>query len=127
MNVERTQFPGKGFCEVTFQWLKKNGGLAAVEQRNVAKAALVYELLDSTEFYRCPVARSDRSRMNIAFTLRDAKLDAEFLKQAEARGLVELKGHRSVGGMRASLYNAMPLEGVQALVRFMREFEKSHG
>ena len=112
---------------LTFKWLKRLGGLAAIEQRNVAKAKLLYDVLDSTEFYRCPVAREDRSRMNVAFTLRDPKLDAEFLKQAEARGLSQLKGHRSVGGMRASIYNAMPVEGVARLAEFMREFERSHG
>ncbi|MCC7082349.1 MAG: 3-phosphoserine/phosphohydroxythreonine transaminase [Burkholderiales bacterium] len=112
---------------LTFKWLLAQGGLAAIEKRNIEKAALVYELLDETEFYRCPVRRNDRSRMNIAFTLRDAKLDEPFLKEAKAQGLSELKGHRSVGGMRASLYNAMPLAGVKALVGFMREFEKRHG
>ena len=112
---------------LTFKWLLKQGGLAAIEQRNIAKAALLYELLDQTEFYRCPVRKEDRSRMNIAFTLRDAKLDDLFLKEAKRHDLSELKGHRSVGGMRASIYNAMPVEGVQALVDFMRNFEKQHG
>lgn len=112
---------------LTFKWLKAQGGLAAMERRNISKAALVYDLLDQTEFYRCPVRREDRSRMNIAFTLRDAKLDDAFLKEAKALQLSELKGHRSVGGMRASLYNAMPVAGVQALVDFMRDFEKRHG
>lgn len=112
---------------LTFKWLLGQGGLPAVEERNVAKASLLYELLDQTEFYRCPVRREDRSRMNIAFTLRDAKLDDAFLKEARARGLSELKGHRSVGGMRASIYNAMPIEGVRTLVDFMRDFEKRHG
>jgi len=112
---------------LTFQWLARQGGLGAIEKRNVEKAGLVYQLLDQTEFYRCPVRKEDRSRMNIAFTLRDAKLDEPFLKEAKAQGLAELKGHRSVGGMRASLYNAMPLAGVQALVDFMRDFEKRHG
>lgn len=112
---------------LTFQWLARQGGIAAIEQRNIEKAGLVYELLDQTEFYRCPVRREDRSRMNIAFTLRDAKLDEPFLKEARAHGLSELKGHRSVGGMRASLYNAMPVAGVRALVDFMRDFEKRHG
>jgi phosphoserine aminotransferase len=112
---------------LTFKWLARQGGLAAIEQRNVEKAGLVYALLDQTEFYRCPVRREDRSRMNIAFTLRDAKLDEPFLKEAKAQGLSELKGHRSVGGMRASLYNAMPVAGVRALVDFMRDFEKRHG
>ena len=112
---------------LTFKWLARQGGLAATEKRNVEKAALVYTLLDQTEFYRCPVRKEDRSRMNIAFTLREAKLDEVFLKEAKAQGLSELKGHRSVGGMRASLYNAMPVAGVKALVDFMRDFEKRHG
>jgi phosphoserine aminotransferase len=112
---------------LTFKWLAAQGGLAAMEKRNIEKAGMVYELLDQTEFYRCPVRREDRSRMNIAFTLRDAKLDEAFLKEAKAQGLSELKGHRSVGGMRASIYNAMPVAGVKALVDFMRDFEKRHG
>jgi phosphoserine aminotransferase len=112
---------------LTFKWLQAQGGLAAIEKHNVEKAALVYDLLDQTEFYRCPVRREDRSRMNIAFTLRDAKLDDAFLKEAKDQNLSELKGHRSVGGMRASLYNAMPIAGVRALVEFMREFERRHG
>ena len=112
---------------LVFQWLKKLGGLKKMEEINVAKARLVYDYLDQTEFYHSPVAKEDRSRMNIPFTLRNAELDGAFLKAAESRGLTQLKGHRSVGGMRASLYNAMPLEGVKALVEFMREFEKSHG
>jgi phosphoserine aminotransferase len=112
---------------LTFKWLQARGGLAAMEKRNIEKAGLVYELLDQTEFYRCPVRREDRSRMNVAFTLRDAKLDEPFLKEAKAQGLSELKGHRSVGGMRASLYNAMPVAGVKALVDFMRDFEKRNG
>ena len=112
---------------LTFKWLLSNGGLAEVEKRNVAKSSLLYDLLDQTEFYRCPVRKEDRSRMNVAFTLRDAKLDESFLKEAKAQQLSELKGHRSVGGMRASIYNAMPIEGVRTLVDFMRDFEKRHG
>ena len=112
---------------LTFKWLLAQGGVSAMEQRNIDKAGMVYELFDQTEFYRCPVRKEDRSRMNIAFTLRDAKLDAVFLQEAKAQGLTELKGHRSVGGMRASLYNAMPVQGVKALVDFMREFERRHG
>jgi len=112
---------------LVFQWLKKQGGLSRMEEVNVAKAKLVYDYLDETEFYHSPVARNDRSRMNIPFTLRNDKLDEEFLKQARTHGLCELKGHRAVGGMRASIYNAMPIEGVQALVGFMREFERTHG
>ena len=112
---------------LVFQWLKKLGGLEKMEEINIAKAKLIYDYLDESEFYHSPVAREDRSRMNIPFTLRSDKLDEEFLKQAKARGLIELKGHRSVGGMRASIYNAMPLEGVKALVEFMRDFEKRNG
>jgi phosphoserine aminotransferase len=112
---------------LVFQWLKKLGGLARMEEINIAKAKLVYDYLDQTEFYHSPVAREDRSRMNIPFWLRNSKLDEEFLKQAKAHGLCELKGHRAVGGMRASIYNAMPIEGVRALVGFMREFERTHG
>ena len=112
---------------LVFQWLKKQGGLSRMEEINIAKAKLVYDYLDETEFYHSPVARNDRSRMNIPFTLRNDKLDEEFLKQTRAHGLSELKGHRAVGGMRASIYNAMPIEGVQALVGFMREFERTHG
>ena len=112
---------------LVFQWLKKGGGLVAMELHNIAKAKVVYDYLDQTEFYRSPVAREDRSRMNIPFTLRSDKLDAAFLKEAEERGLRELKGHRSVGGMRASIYNAMPMAGVHALVEFMRDFEHRNG
>jgi phosphoserine aminotransferase len=112
---------------LVFQWLKGLGGVAGMEQRNIAKANLLYEYLDQAEFYHSPVAKRDRSRMNVPFTLRSETLDSAFLKAAEARGLTQLKGHRSVGGMRASIYNAMPIEGVQALVQFMREFEREHG
>ena len=112
---------------LVFQWLKKKGGLAKMEEINIAKAQVIYEFLDQTEFYHSPVAKEDRSRMNVPFTLRNESLDGEFLKQAARNGLAELKGHRSVGGMRASIYNAMPPEGVQALVAFMREFERTHG
>jgi phosphoserine aminotransferase len=112
---------------LVFQWLQKQGGLAGMERINIAKAGLLYDLLDASGFYRSPVAREDRSRMNVPFTLRDAALDDEFLKQATKVGLIQLKGHRSVGGMRASLYNAMPMEGVKALVEYMREFERMRG
>ena len=94
---------------------------------NRAKAALLYDYLDQTEFYLSPVAKDDRSLMNIPFTLRNAELDKAFIQETEAAGLTQLKGHRSVGGMRASIYNAMPIEGVQTLVKFMREFERKHG
>ncbi len=112
---------------LVFKWLKDKGGLEAMERTNIAKAKLLYDYLDSTDFYNSPVAPENRSRMNVPFTLRDAALDEEFLKGAKSRGLLQLKGHRSVGGMRASIYNAMPIEGVQALVEYMKEFEKTHG
>src|SRR3954471_5575338 len=112
---------------LVFKWMKQQGGLAALEQRNKQKARLLYDVLDATQFYRSPVAKEDRSRMNVPFTLRDAKLDEAFLKGASQAGMVQLKGHRSVGGMRASIYNAMPIEGVQCLVDYMRDFEKAHG
>ncbi|HYR35592.1 MAG TPA: 3-phosphoserine/phosphohydroxythreonine transaminase [Burkholderiales bacterium] len=112
---------------LVFKWLKALGGVGEIERRNIAKARLLYDFLDTTKFYGNPVAREDRSRMNVPFTLRDAKLDDAFLKGATERGMVQLKGHRSVGGMRASIYNAMPIEGVQRLVEYMREFERKHG
>ncbi|MBI4984341.1 MAG: 3-phosphoserine/phosphohydroxythreonine transaminase [Rhodocyclales bacterium] len=112
---------------LVFQLLKRTGGLAAAEQRNIEKANLLYDYLETTDFYRNPVAKSDRSRMNVPFTLKDAALDEEFLKGAKARNMVQLKGHRSVGGMRASIYNAMPIEGVKALVEYMKEFAASKG
>src|SRR6266498_1510118 len=101
---------------LVFEWLQEQGGVAAIEKRNVAKAKLLYDYLDRTEFYRNPVAREDRSRMNVPFKLHDETLDEAFLKGAKAAGMVQLKGHRSVGGMRASIYNAMPVEGVTRLV-----------
>ncbi|MEK7835048.1 MAG: aminotransferase class V-fold PLP-dependent enzyme, partial [Pseudomonadota bacterium] len=107
--------------------LAGEGGLQAMERINRAKAAVLYDFLDQTEYYYSPVAREDRSLMNVPFRLKNEALDAEFLKQAQACGLRELKGHRSVGGMRASIYNAMPAAGVKALVDFMREFQSRHG
>jgi phosphoserine aminotransferase len=112
---------------LTFEWLAGQGGLAAIERQNVAKADALYAEIDRTGFYRNHVRRGDRSRMNVPFSLRDDRLDARFLAGAQARGLVQLKGHRAVGGMRASIYNAMPLDGVLALVAWMREFEREHG
>jgi phosphoserine aminotransferase len=111
---------------LTFKWLLERGGLAAVEKVNIGKAKLLYGYLDGQDFYSNPIAKEDRSRMNVPFRLRDDSLDAAFLAEAEARGLSQLKGHRSVGGMRASIYNAMPLEGVEALLAFMEEFRKKH-
>jgi len=98
-----------------------------VEQHNAQKARVLYDFLDATSFYRSPVAREDRSLMNVPFWLKDDALDAAFLKGAQQRGMIQLKGHRSVGGMRASIYNAMPIEGVKALVQYMKEFEQQHG
>ncbi|MGE0310104.1 MAG: 3-phosphoserine/phosphohydroxythreonine transaminase [Lautropia sp.] len=112
---------------LVFQWLKRQGGIAGIERKNIEKAALLYDYLDGTDFYTNPVATEDRSRMNVPFTLPDPRLDDAFLAGAKARDMIQLKGHRSVGGMRASIYNAMPIEGVRALVEYMREFEKSHG
>jgi phosphoserine aminotransferase len=110
---------------LVFKWLKQLGGVAEIERRNLRKARLLYEVID-TGFYRNPVAKEDRSRMNVPFRLPDERLDAPFLKGAEERGMVQLKGHRSVGGMRASIYNAMPLESVQSLAAYMREFAARH-
>jgi phosphoserine aminotransferase len=112
---------------LVFKWLKKHGGLGEMERRNIAKAQLLYDYLGDSTVFRSPVRESDRSRMNIPFTLRDESLDAPFLKGAEQRGMLQLKGHRSVGGMRASIYNAMPIEGVKRLVEYMKEFEAKHG
>ena len=112
---------------LVFKWLKAQGGLAEMEKRNIAKAKLLYDYLDSSSFYKNSVDKSDRSRMNVPFTLADAKLDDAFLKGAEKEGMVQLKGHRSVGGMRASIYNAMPIEGVRALVEYMKHFGASRG
>ena len=107
-----------------FQWLKQQGGVAAMEARNIAKARLLYDAIDSSQFYVNRVAKNCRSRMNVPFFLRDESRNEAFLAGAREHGLLQLKGHKSVGGMRASLYNAMPLEGVQALVAYMQEFEK---
>ena len=112
---------------LVFNWIKAQGGLAAMEEHNRTKAALLYDYLDATPFYSNPVAKADRSLMNVPFKLKDAALDDAFLKGAQARGMLQLKGHRSVGGMRASIYNAMPIEGVRALVAYMKEFEAAHG
>ncbi|MEY4711075.1 MAG: hypothetical protein RIS88_525 [Pseudomonadota bacterium] len=111
---------------LVFKHVKALGGLAAMEARNRAKAKLLYDTLDASRFYSNSIAPESRSLMNVPFWLQDPKLDESFLKGAQARGLVQLKGHRSVGGMRASLYNAMTLEGVQALVAYMKDFEAQH-
>jgi phosphoserine aminotransferase len=108
------------------KWLKKLGGVEAIEKVNIEKARLLYGMLDDSDFYR-PTARPEsRSRMNVTFTTPSPETDAEFVKAAAARDLVNLKGHRLVGGIRASIYNAMPIEGVRALVDFMKDFETEH-
>jgi phosphoserine aminotransferase len=112
---------------LVFQLLKREGGLAAMEQRNIAKANLLYDYLDASDFYHNPVAPENRSRMNVPFTLSNPALDTAFLQGAQQQGLLQLKGHALVGGMRASIYNAMPLEGVQALVNYMQDFVKKQG
>jgi phosphoserine aminotransferase len=110
---------------LVFKWLKRQGGVPAIEQRNIAKASALYNYLDQSDFYRNEIHPSCRSRMNVPFFLGDESRNEAFLQQARANGLVQLKGHKTVGGMRASIYNAMSLEGVMALVDFMREFERT--
>jgi phosphoserine aminotransferase len=111
---------------LVFKWLKRNGGVAAMGERNRVKAQTLYAAIDASPFYRNWIAADSRSRMNVTFTLARPDLDALFLEQAAAAGLKNLKGHRVLGGMRASLYNAMPLAGVEALIAFMREFERKY-
>lgn len=110
-------------CGKVFKWLKAQGGLAAMQARNEEKAKLLYDYLDESKLFRGTVVKEDRSLMNVPFVTGDKEMDARFVKEAGEAGLVNLKGHRSVGGMRASIYNAMPREGVEALVTFMKDFE----
>lgn len=113
---------------LVFAWLKKQGGLAAIEQINIAKAKMLYDCLDqNAAVYDCKVAPAYRSRMNVPFFLRDESLNQDFLQGAKERGLLQLKGHKSVGGMRASIYNAMPIEGVAALVEYLNDFARRRG
>lgn len=112
---------------LVFKWLKRQGGVAGIEAANMAKAQALYSYLDTSDFYTTHVHPAVRSRMNVPFFLRDESLNAEFLKQADAAGLMQLKGHKSVGGMRASIYNAVPLEAVQSLISYMQDFERKHG
>jgi len=112
---------------LVFQWLKRNGGVAAMELANIAKADLLYDYLDASGLFENRIAKECRSRMNVPFFLRDESLNDAFLAGAKDRGLLQLKGHKSVGGMRASIYNAMPIEGVRALVEYLKEFEKKYG
>ena len=113
-------------CGKVFKWLKAQGGLGAMKERNERKAALLYDFLDQSRLFKGTVRREDRSLMNVPFVTGDGEMDAKFVAEAKAAGLESLKGHRTVGGMRASIYNAMPYEGVQALVDFMAQFEKEN-
>ena len=114
-------------CGKVFQWLKARGGLEAMKQYNEQKAKILYDFLDESKLFHGTVVKKDRSLMNVPFVTGDKELDARFVKEAEAAGFGNLKGHRTVGGMRASIYNAMPIEGVEKLVAFMAEFEKNNG
>ncbi len=113
-------------CGKVFKWLKKMGGLEEMKRRNEEKAKILYDFLDSSKLFKGTVRKEDRSLMNVPFITGDKEMDAKFVKAAEAEGLVNLKGHRTVGGMRASIYNAMPKEGVEALVAFMKKFEEEN-
>ena len=113
-------------CGKVFKWLKKQGGLAAMKEYNERKAKILYDYLDQSKLFKSSVNPKDRSLMNVTFVTGDADLDAKFVKEAKEAGLESLKGHRSVGGMRASIYNAMPIEGVEALVTFMKKFEEEN-
>lgn len=113
-------------CGKVFKWLQAQGGLAGIQEHNIAKAKVLYDYLDESKLFKGTVRREDRSLMNVPFVTGDADLDAEFVRGAQAAGLENLKGHRSVGGMRASIYNAMPIEGVEALVAYMKDFEATH-
>ena len=114
-------------CGKVFKWLKKQGGLEAMKAYNEKKAAVLYDFLDESRLFKGTVVKKDRSLMNVPFVTGDTELDDKFVKEAEAAGFVNLKGHRSVGGMRASIYNAMPMEGVEKLVEFMKAFEEKNG
>lgn len=114
-------------CGKVFKWLKKMGGLSAMKERNEKKAKILYDFLDSSSLFKGTVVPEDRSLMNVPFVTGNKDLDAKFVKEAQEAGLENLKGHRTVGGMRASIYNAMPIEGVEALVNFMKNFEKENG
>ena len=112
--------------KLVLEWIKEQGGVAAIQKINEKKAKILYDFLDSSKMFRGTVVKEDRSLMNIPFVTDSEELNAKFIKEATARGFVNLKGHRSVGGMRASIYNAMPVEGVEALVEFMKEFEANN-
>jgi len=114
-------------CGKVFKWLKNMGGLEVMKERNEKKAKVLYDFLDESKLFKGTVRKKDRSLMNVPFVTGDKELDAKFVKEAETAGFVNLKGHRTVGGMRASIYNAMPIEGVEKLVAFMKEFEEKNG
>lgn len=114
-------------CGKVFEWIKRRGGLEAMKKANEEKAKILYDFLDSCKLFRPTVVKKDRSLMNVPFVTGNEKLDALFVSEAAKEGLVNLKGHRTVGGMRASIYNAMPKEGVEKLVEFMKKFEEEHG
>ena len=113
-------------CGKVFKWLKKQGGLSAIRAYNEEKAKILYDFLDESKLFKGTVVKEDRSLMNVPFVTGDQELDAKFVAEAKAAGFENLKGHRSVGGMRASIYNAMPKEGVEKLVAFMRDFEEKN-
>jgi len=116
------------FACLVLRWLKRQGGLAAIEQRNLEKAQLLYRAIDQSQgFYQNRVRATDRSRMNVPFFLRDESLQGAFLQGAQDEGLVQLRGHRRLGGLRASLYNAMPIDGVRALISYMQQFAQRNG
>ena len=113
-------------CGKVFKWLKKMGGLQAMKEHNEKKAKILYDFLDSSKMFRGTVEKKDRSLMNVPFVIGDDELEKKFIAESKAAGLENLKGHRTVGGMRASIYNAMPIEGVEALVAFMKKFEEEN-
>lgn len=113
-------------CGKVFKWIQKLGGLEAMKKINLEKASILYDYLDSSKLFRGTVVKQDRSLMNVPFVTGSDELDAKFIKEAKAAGFENLKGHRTVGGMRASIYNAMPIDGVKALVAFMKKFEEEN-
>ncbi|MCD8208832.1 MAG: aminotransferase class V-fold PLP-dependent enzyme, partial [Bacteroidales bacterium] len=117
---------GIAICGKVFRWIKETGGLEAMAARNAEKAAILYDYLDNNSMFKGTVVKKDRSLMNVTFVIGDADLEAKFIAEAKAAGMENLKGHRTVGGMRASIYNAMPREGVETLVEFMKAFEKAN-
>jgi len=113
-------------CGLVYKWIKDMGGIAKMQEINVKKAKILYDFLDNSKMFRGTVVKEDRSLMNVPFVTDDEELNAKFIAEAKKEGFVNLKGHRSVGGMRASIYNAMPIEGVEKLVEFMQKFEKEN-